>query len=68
LNFTLKQVLVKKHWTIATVCTYTGISRTTLTNLYYGHSKGIQLDTLKRLCDFLEVTPNDLIDFTPQAK
>ncbi len=57
----LKRVLDDRHWNIETVCTYTGISRTTLTKLYYGRSKGIQLDTLKKLCDFLEVTPNDLI-------
>lgn len=60
-KFTLKQILNDRHWTIAIVNTYTGISRTTLTNIYYGRSKGIQLETLKRLCDFLEITPNDLI-------
>lgn len=57
----LKDILDKRHWSIETVHKYTGISRATLTNIYYGRSKGIQLDTLTKLCDFLEVTPNDLI-------
>ncbi|WP_369403888.1 helix-turn-helix domain-containing protein [Secundilactobacillus silagei] len=41
------------------------MSRATLTNIYYGRSKGIQLDTLTKLCSFLEVTPNDLIISDP---
>ncbi|MFB9768523.1 helix-turn-helix domain-containing protein [Lactiplantibacillus modestisalitolerans] len=61
MQFTLKQVLAERHWTIGTVAKNTGVSRATLTNIYYGHSKGIQLKTLSRLCEFLGVTPNDLI-------
>ncbi|EOQ22606.1 helix-turn-helix domain-containing protein [Bacillus cereus] len=58
-NFSV--ILAKKLWGIGVVSENTGISRTTLTNLYYQRAKGIQFDTLFKICDFLECTPNDLL-------
>ncbi len=66
MSINLKQILEAKHWSIETVSRNTGVSRTTLTNMYYGRSKGIQFSTLESLCRFLEATPNDLIEYTPK--
>ncbi len=67
MEFKLKELMKKRHWNIETVKRGSGISRTTLTNLYYGRSKGIQLDTLQRLCAFFDITPNDFIDSSKKA-
>ena len=39
----------------------TGLSRTTLTSLAYGHAKGIPFDTLSTLCNYLQVSPSELL-------
>ncbi|MEM3485156.1 MAG: helix-turn-helix transcriptional regulator [Candidatus Methanomethyliaceae archaeon] len=39
----------------------TGISRTTLTTLWYGRAKGISFDTLETLCKALNCQPGDLL-------
>ena len=62
MHFMLKELMAKRHWSIETVKRGSGVSRTTLTNLYYGRSKGIQLDTLLKLCSFFGVTPNEFIE------
>lgn len=46
----------------------TGISRPTLTNLYYGKGKGINYDTLNKLCAYLDVTPGELLTFKRDDK
>lgn len=45
----------------------THISRTTLTNLYYRRTENVQLSTLRKICDYLEVPLSDLIEYTPQT-
>lgn len=49
------------------ITTYTlinkyGINPRTINNLK--HNKGITVFTLERLCEILECTPNDIIEFT----
>ena len=39
-----------------------GINPRTINNLK--HNKGITVFTLERLCEILECTPNDIIEFT----
>jgi len=46
----------------------TGISRTTLTNLYYKRQNNVELKTLRKLCDYLKVPLSELIEYTPQKK
>lgn len=46
----------------------TGISRPTLTNLYYGNGKGINYDTLNKLCAYLDVTPGELLTFVEEEQ
>ncbi|KRO07547.1 hypothetical protein IV64_GL001474 [Lactiplantibacillus xiangfangensis] len=46
----------------------TGISRTTLTNIYYRKSENIELKTLRKICDFLQIPLSELIEYTPQTK
>lgn len=43
----------------------TGLSRTTLTNLYYRRTKQIDLETLNKICGYLQCDVSDILEFTP---
>ncbi len=58
----LSQILGAKLIKISQVAKDTGISRTTLTNLYYKRSKAISGDVLHKLCDYLNCTVGDLLE------
>ena len=40
----------------------TGVSRTTLYSLYHEKSKGIQFDTLEKLCTYLNCSIGDFLN------
>lgn len=50
------------------IVTLTGISRKTIYNIYNDKTKGIEFDTLDKLCYALECTPNDLFRYIPDEK
>ena len=51
----------KRNVTTYTLIHKYGINPRTINNLK--HNKGITVDTLGRLCDILDCTPNDVITF-----
>ncbi|WP_289141557.1 helix-turn-helix transcriptional regulator [uncultured Brevibacillus sp.] len=57
----LAVILAERGIKITDLANVTGISRTTLTALYYNQGKGIQFDTLDKLCNFLDVAPGQLL-------
>ncbi len=57
----LNVLLAQRNLKIKDVQKATGISRTILTSLAYGHAKGIQFDTLSTLCEYLQVSPSELL-------
>ncbi len=61
----LSEILGRKRIKKADIEKATGISRPALTALYYGTSKGINFDTLNKLCGFLSVTPGEIFSFYP---
>ncbi|REH87156.1 XRE family transcriptional regulator [Staphylococcus felis] len=56
--------MAEHNYSIQYVHTETGLSRTTISNLYNGYSDGIKFDTLGKLCDLFKCTPNDLLLLT----
>ena len=46
----------------------TGISRKTLYNIYNDKTKGIEFETLNKLCYALDCTPNDLFRYIPDKQ
>ena len=62
LNNKFSALLGAKLLKITEVAKQTGVSRTTLTELYYRRSKGISFDTLIKLCEYLECSISDIID------
>lgn len=64
----MKAVLINKFSTllglrrlkVSEVSRATGISRTTLTKLYYGGGEGVYYDVLEKLCNYLECDVSDI--------
>lgn len=56
----LKKLIIERRLSITKVSKDTGISRTTLTGLYYHPGKGIQIKTLNTLCNYFDITPLEL--------
>lgn len=61
----LSVLLAERQLKISRVAAETGISRTTLTALAYNNSQGIQMNTLNTLCIYLNITPDQLLSFSP---
>ena len=57
----LWETMKKKDITTYQLITKHGISSRTIHNLK--HNQGITMFTLEKLCDILDCTPNDIIEF-----
>ena len=51
-NKKLPVMMAERFLKLSTLSKATGISRTTLTKIYYGKNKAISFDVLAKLCDF----------------
>ncbi|MDT2702540.1 MULTISPECIES: helix-turn-helix domain-containing protein [Enterococcus] len=58
--FNLKEILSEKKMTLTDLSEETGISRTSLSQLSTGKSKGIQFSNLDSICTALDVPPGEL--------
>lgn len=56
----LSAIMGARRLKISKVSKDTGISRTTLTALYYDSGKGIQFETANRLCIYFGITMGEL--------
>ena len=59
----LSTLMGERRMKITTLSKMTGISRTTLTELYYDRAEGMQFETLDRLCKALGCAVGDLIEY-----
>lgn len=57
----------KKHLTQKQMARKAGLSKTTISNLEAGKQAKIELDTIGKLCEALECTPNDLFEWEGQT-
>lgn len=57
----LSALLGARRIKIATVSRDTGISRSTLTGLYYGKTKGVSFAVLGKLCEYLSCSVEDIL-------
>ena len=64
INNKISATLAGRLLKISQVARDTGISRTTLTNLYYRRSKAVSFDTLDKLCKYLHCGIGDILDYT----
>ncbi len=61
----LATLLAERKLKISKVAEDTGLSRTTLTSMYYNQGSGIQLNTIDKLCIYLDIAINQLYSFFP---
>lgn len=59
------KLLGEKLLRMSDVSKATGISRSVLSELYYQRTTNIQLETLIKICDYLEISLSELIDYDP---
>lgn len=59
----LSEIFGRKKLKIADVIRNTGITRPTLTSLYYGKGNAISFDTLNKLCRYLKVSTDEILKF-----
>jgi putative transcriptional regulator len=64
-NNRFSAILGEKLLKISKVSKDTGISRTTLTNLYYQRSTQISFEVLNKLCTYLGCSVEDIIKYVP---
>lgn len=64
----LSKVLGEQLLKVSDVHCGTGISKTTLTDLYYQRAENVRLDTLQKICDFLRIPLSELIEYVPERK
>jgi putative transcriptional regulator len=68
LRINLAVVMAKKRiYSLAPMSEATGISRTTLTALYYEKGKGVQFETIEKVCKYLNIQVGELIEIMPEA-
>lgn len=59
------EIITDKGLKITKVANDTGISRTTLTALAYNSGKGVQFDTLNKLCGYFNIHPATFFSYIP---
>ena len=59
----LAQLLAERFLRISDVNRETGLARATLANLYYRRTKQIDLETLDKLCSYLQCSVGDILEF-----
>ena len=58
-------LLAERLLKITKIAEDTGISRTTLTNLYYRRSSQISFGVLDKLCKYLQCSVSDIVEYKP---
>lgn len=61
----LSEIIGRERIKRTELAEWSGVSLSTIHRLYYDQTKGIDFETLDRLCNALRCTPNDLFHFIP---
>jgi putative transcriptional regulator len=61
----LGRLLGERKLKMSQLSQQTGISKNALSDLYYEKTKGIQFDTLEKICAALNCTVADLLEYVP---
>ncbi|MGJ0706651.1 helix-turn-helix domain-containing protein [Enterococcus avium] len=64
----LSKLLGERLLKVSNVHIATGISKTTLTEIYYQRAVNVQLSTLQKICDYLGVSLSELIEYDPKKE
>jgi putative transcriptional regulator len=61
----LDEALSKRNMTLVELSRRTGVSTVNLSLLKNNHAKAVRFSTLAALCDALDCTPGELLDYQP---
>lgn len=61
----LAEILFERDIKIVRIAKETGISRNTITNTASNNSEMLQMNTINKICGYLEITPCDFFDYIP---
>ena len=61
----LSKLMGEKRYTIVEVSRKTGLTTSTISNLYNDKIKRLDFDTLEKLCKLFNCQPNDLFEYIP---
>lgn len=64
----LSRILGERRWTQLRLSQETGIRPTTISNLYNEVAERISFDQLDRICEALDCTLDDLLEYTPNEQ
>ncbi len=64
----LSKLMGEKRITITEVAKCTGMSASTISNLYNEKVKRLDFDTLEKLCEFFNCNIEDIIEYIPDKK
>jgi putative transcriptional regulator len=64
----ISEVMGRKRLKISDVVEGTGLARNTVAELYHARAKRIDLETLDKLCTYLEVNVNELLEHQKETK
>ncbi|MDM8212619.1 helix-turn-helix transcriptional regulator [Enterococcus hirae] len=62
----LSKILGERLLKVSDIHKMTGIARSTLTEIYYQRALNVQLDTLQKICDALQIPLSKLIEYEPK--
>lgn len=62
----LSEIMGRQRIKMSELGKMTGLGRGTIHVLYHDKSKGIDFQTLDKICIALECTPNDILEFTKE--
>ncbi len=68
INNKLSELLGKKRIRMSELQKLTGLSHTTIINLYYNRSKNISFETIDKLCKALDCNIDELFEYIPNEK
>lgn len=63
----LSEIMGRKRLKIADVVAGTGLAINTVSGLYHDKVKRVDLETLDKLCDFLEVGIGDILEYVKEG-
>ena len=64
----LGRLLGERKMKMAELSRTTGISKNALSDLYYEKEKAVRFDTLEKICETLDCTVGELIEYQPDNK
>ncbi len=67
IDVTLNVMLAVRKEKSKDLAAHIGITDANLSLLKSGKVKGIRFETLSRICDYLECTPGDILQFVPDT-